>query len=747
MLTIRRIEIENFVCFDRLVIVPSADAAKPLTVIRAENGCGKTTLLRAIRWGMYGDMSLPANSNQYSLHPADWHPDDAGVITTVRIEFETDGSCRDHPGDAGSSTLYELTRAVTTIGQPQPVPDGPDFRRFDMRTQLMVRSSDGSWDRHDAGVDQVIQQLLPWELRDFFVMDADEVADFVGGSENKTISRKAVTEKTTYAIRALLGLDVFKRASEQVSNLSREFGRRATKAIGSADLDRQQEELDELRSQQERLQRAVKEGEDKEREVDDRLDESKNTLEALVGDIAVTEQLHHRMSHNRTRSQELIMRRKNAVKQYAGELHAIDLLGALARRELAQAQHILQPLYDSDMIPLKHLGFVRSLLRSGVCVCGQDLSHNGIHRQHVEEVIAQSSEQEERAEFLAQVLDAATALRVDSDESAWSSRCGAHADEISEIDDETATVDLDRRDIESKLSAIPDEHVQVTRDRIETLETQRDTIKRELRASRIDLDERSRNIVELDRRIAQQRKRQRAARDQEACKDTADAIVSVLELAYATIEAEQVQELSDEMGALFSKMVANVEDDESQALDRKATLKMIAEVGVRQAVSSPGEFEVYALNHRGRSMPPTEINGASRRTLALSFVLALCSVSNTRASLIADSLLNFMSGVVRTNTLEVTAANSTQPILLLTGSDLEAPSEVETIKRFAGATYTLTGQWQHGTRRGDVINQTDARRVTLLCDCGARQYCRICERVGQGALPGWTARDSVRAGE
>ena len=114
------------------------------------------------------------------------------------------------------------------------------------------------------------------------------------------------------------------------------------------------------------------------------------------------------------------------------------------------------------------------------------------------------------------------------------------------------------------------------------------------------------------------------------------------------------------MNVMFSKMATNVADDESEALDhRKATLKMIANVGLRPIDGNPIEFEIFALNHRGRAMPPTEINGASRRTIALAFVLALCEVSQTRAPLVADSLLNFMSGVVRSNTLRVTATSAT----------------------------------------------------------------------------------------
>ena len=79
MLLIRRIEITNFVCFDRIEIEPSTNRERPLTVIRAENGSGKTTLLRAIRWGMYGEKGLPGTASHFSLHPAEWRPDADGI--------------------------------------------------------------------------------------------------------------------------------------------------------------------------------------------------------------------------------------------------------------------------------------------------------------------------------------------------------------------------------------------------------------------------------------------------------------------------------------------------------------------------------------------------------------------------------------------------------------------------------------------------------------------------------------------
>ena len=204
MLRLRRIEIDNFVCFDNLVIEPSTDLERPLTVIRAENGSGKTTFLRALRWGMYSERGLPGDSTRYSLHPSWWPPNDDGIKTKVTIEFETDGSTRDYIEGSPITTVYQLVRSVTTIGKPTARDDEPDFRRINEQTQLMVKEGDGTWTPHPAGVDTVIEQLLPWGLRDFFVMDADEATDFVGGSENKVMNRQDVIKKTTEAVHSLL---------------------------------------------------------------------------------------------------------------------------------------------------------------------------------------------------------------------------------------------------------------------------------------------------------------------------------------------------------------------------------------------------------------------------------------------------------------------------------------------------------------------------------------------------------------
>lgn len=743
MLLIRRIEIENFACFDKVEIEPSTDPQRPLTVIRAENGSGKTTLLRAIRWGMYGERGLPGTASHFSLHPADWNPDKDGIGTKVAILFETDGSSRDHPEGNPKNTAYEVTRTVTTVAQSPTSKSAPDFRRVDEDAQLMVQASTGEWNSHEAGVAHVVSQLLPDNLRDFFVMDADEAADYVGGSENKVIQRQDVIKKTSFAVKALLGLDVFKEATKRVRKIAEQFGRAATKAIGNEELNRQQQELDRYREDLEKADSLVKQERHNKTEIEGKLDRARDKLEALVGSMGAKNELQQRLKENRASRKKFGEQRIEAVGKLSRQLSGIDLLASVARREISSVRALLQPMYDDGSIPSRHIAFVQGLIERGVCVCGQELKAESDYRRHVQHLLDKSQEKADMADYLNDVLQAANALHQFDGGERWESRCQEYEQEIAVLDQEIADLDTAKREIDRNLGDIEVEEVQNTRNEISMLETQKENIGLSLARNLDNLDRYRKQVNELNGKIRAQVRRQHEARDHQACQQTATVLVEILEQAYATIRDSQLEELDTEMNRLFAKMAANVSDEDFEYGDqRKASLRMIEQVGLQSVSGEADEFEIFAHNRRGRLMPPTEINGASRRILALSFVLALCKVSRTYAPLVADSLLNFMSGSVRSNTLRVTAETASQPILLLTGSDLESQREVDLVAQYAGATYTLTGQWQHTSHDGDVVNLTDERRVALICSCRPREFCTVCERVGQADSRGWQRKST-----
>ena len=742
MLLIRRIEIKNFVCFDSIEIEPSTSQEKPLTVIRAENGSGKTTLLRAIRWGMYGDRGLPGNPSHFSLHPAEWQPDARGIETKVSILFKTDGSSRNNLEGVSRSTTYELRRSVTTVARKSTNRDEPDFHRIREDAQLLREELDGSWLPEEAGVDRVIGELLPLDLRDFFVMDADEAADFVGGSENKVVKRQEVIDKTSSAVRALLGLEIFEKTTARLRKISEDFGRAATKAVGDQALAEKQAELDQLRIEAEELKKKIDKNRREKTDIDDRLERARGRLEALVGSLGAQDQLKERLKENQERQARALTDRRKLIAELSGNLGSINLLASLASREVAHVRNVLQPLYDDGSIPVRHLDFVQSLLDNGTCVCGEDLASQSDRRHRIEQIVEQSSGKEEEANYLAQLLDAANALHLLGGGEEWESQCAELEGAIASLDEEISNLKQARRGIDAQLDEIQDKPLENTRNEIGMLEKTSSRIERDLVADQGELKERSAMIHKLEGMIRTGQRKQKEARDLEIYGETTEALVQILEQAYTRIREDQVRELSGEMNALFSQMAANVvDDDELEDNRHKVPLRMIAKVGLRALEGTQTEYEILAVNNRERSMPPTEINGASRRILALSFVLGLCKVSRTLAPLVADSLLNFMSGSVRTNTLRITAETASQPILLLTGSDLESQNEVDQVERYAGATYTLTGQWQHTAHGGDVVHQTDERQVSLICRCGPREFCSVCERQGQAVNPAWSRRE------
>ena len=742
MIRFRRIEIDKFVCFEHLVVEPSVDPDRPLTVIRAENGTGKTTLLRAILWGMYGEEALPGEPRTFPVHLADWHPDGDGMKTSVKIDFESDGSTRSNTQSREDSTRYQLIREVSTVSRASSQSSSLPFRREHERTQLMARERDGRWGPHEHGVGAVVAELLPIELRDFFVMDADQVVDFVGGSESKHMQRSEVIRKTTDALHSLLGIDVFKDTSERVEQLVRQFGATATRAIGDANLSELQTHLERRQAEHDDLVEKLSLDDRSKEDAIGQLRDCEDRLGDELAGIGRLEGLGRRQRQIETRLNELHRDHEEAVGRLCLGLESGDLLASLAMREIVRCYQFLKPLHEAGRIPQRHLTFVGELLDEGTCVCGQDLSTSNSHRKHVEDRLREGRANQGRSDYLGNLYDSVRSSIDPQRGTQWSARRKGLSNKIAHIAVEAKGLELERKEIEQKLGKIEHDKIQQLQAEKGILEEQIEKLNQSIGAAKDKLPEVDRDLESAKKKIEQRKRLEGVAKDQQNAEALGHRVHQMLDGAYANILTRQVDELSKRMNGLFAQMAENVSDDEIDSIsERRATLRMITQVGVRQ-VGDGDSFEIFALNRHGRSMPPTEINGASRRVLALAFVLALCKESRTDAPLVADSLLNFMSGMVRRNTLRLTAMQSSQPILLLTNADLAAPSEIETVQQFAGATYALTAQWQarEAGSGGDVVNQTEAKSVSLLCACGPREYCDICEREGLANSPGWAQR-------
>lgn len=740
MLIFHRIEIKNFVCFADEHIEPSVDPDKPLTVIMGGNGAGKTTFLQAVRWGMYGDSGLFCNlPEKFSLHPVDWVPNKEGIETKVAIEFETDGASNSESSVQPSSRkIYRLERSVTTIKiVKNRRGDEPDFTRKDEQISFKRKESDGHWRPHQAGIETVMNQLLPRDLADFFVMNADQATDYVGGTEAKEISRREVIQKTTDAVNSLLGINTFKDARTRVINIAHEFGRKATDVVGSGDLAELQEELEKLRIEKTELEEKLERNSEKKSSFEEQRERCHDDLMREARDSGSHSALAERKESNSRLLKSERQKFETCLNNLASRLKAPELLITLAGDPIARTYETLRPLHEKGLIPQKHIYFVRRLLQENRCVCGEDLSENSVARDRVEKLVEESQEDEKHANYLGKLYESTRDMMEKMrDAIHWSDQYRRESELLSITDSNISEFQNESKEIDEKLARIDQNKIRALTEEMRAFDNQLEIVYRDLAVAQESLDNIESKIKKLEQDIGDQQRRNKEANELLNSKSMADAVGEIILEACSTIQRDQIQGLSEQMDKLFFRMTSGVSTLDTDKNDFKVPLRMITKVGLRPTDDDSEKFEIFAHNVRERSMLPTEINGASRRIIALSFVLALCEESQTKAPLVADSLLNFADGPVRKNVLLVAAKKSIQPILLLTGSDLETSAEVDAVDKYAGATYTLTAD------REDVVNFASDRPISLVCKCGPRQYCSVCEKHGQKEAPGWVYRDN-----
>ena len=75
---------KNFRLLRDLELEFSTDSTKKLTVVRAENETGKTTMLHGIQWALYGDDALPGKGRDFRLYPIDWNASDGETVSNSR---------------------------------------------------------------------------------------------------------------------------------------------------------------------------------------------------------------------------------------------------------------------------------------------------------------------------------------------------------------------------------------------------------------------------------------------------------------------------------------------------------------------------------------------------------------------------------------------------------------------------------------------------------------------------------------
>ena len=330
----------------------STDSQQPLTVIRAENGSGKTSILYALRWAMYGARGIPTGMRLTAAAKPPGRP----VTVQVRAEFTTTDPY------SGDEVRYRLIRSCEeTPGEDDRFQRNPDQLR------LLRRTSDGEEDIED-GKEGLIRKLLPLNLADVFFTNGDDVQRFISSGQQADRERQKAVHS---AIRQLLGLDDVEATEKHLSNIAKNLKRELADDGG--------EELQAANAALEVIQGRVVADEDeldiiRERivRVDEQIRADERELDGIRG-IGDLDTIQARIRELEGDLSQLGTQEGGIRRQMKEVLQSEALSWRMIGPQLQQGLGILDDLADRKVIPGAAIEVLTDRLDLGICICGEDL--------------------------------------------------------------------------------------------------------------------------------------------------------------------------------------------------------------------------------------------------------------------------------------------------------------------------------------------------------------------------------------
>ena len=693
--------ITNFKLLEDVELRFSTDPARPLTVIRAENGSGKTSILQALRWGMWGEEGIPAGMPLTSTAVPGGEP------TTVQVSVDF----AERDVYSGEETRYRLIRTCEeTRGE------GDEHQRTTPRVRLLQLKDQGSVDIEE-GRQARISSMLPLSLADVFFTDGDAVQNFVSGINQSERERQ---EYVHQAIRQLLGFDVVESAESVIGTISKSF-RRKLRDSGSEELqaagDRLQKIEDDLGAKEEErnLIRARIEG------VDLQIHEDERELDRVkgIGDLDAIQARIHQLNAD---IQHLEDEELNVRTQMKSLLQSEDLSRRMLRNQLHAGVDVLAELEDRNIIPGMSVGLLHDRLELGECICGVVLSEGDPRHEHILGLI----EQQRRTEPSLQRL---TELRYESRSithgtSVLTDTNGSFSERLDTLRKQFTSCKDRQRQKAGDLKVEHDKRAQIDEERVRDL-TER------LASSRGKKSEYERQLGQVDSRIQemeeQRKQQQEAVADAERQEQLSDVLRRRSEVA-----ADLLALVSGILDRLKSDHVHRVSERMNQLFLDIVGADPTADSGLFHGVNIvSGSYDVVVHAQEGRTLDVvTDLNGASKRALTLSLIWALMEVAQKEAPRIIDTPLGMTSGAVKHRMVELLTSPVDgkgipyQVVLFMTRSEIRDIEQL--IQNRAGVITTLTCSKDYPV---DLANDWGiGYPVVRTCSCDHTQVCQLCER-------------------
>ncbi|MBE9000396.1 AAA family ATPase [Nostoc sp. LEGE 12447] len=442
------------------------------TIIHGNNGSGKTSLLNAFTWVLYDKFSAAFASIEQLVNKRAIAEAQKGqaVECWAEIGWEHEGK------------RYRVKRAC------RGYKNEGDFDAGKTQLTMWVGADDGKWNIPTQQPDDIINQILPATLHQYFFFDGERIEEIVRSDKKAEIAE---------ATKIFLGVEVINRSIRHLGDAKKAL-ENELKAIGDSEtkqLLRQQEKIERERERITKRQTEIKE------ELEYQQTFKKETSNRLR-ELSAAKELQERwqdLESQKTANQEEYKKTKEALKKVISARGYTVLLSETT----SQFRGIINDLKArGELTSGISREFVNDLLNSQRCICGAEL-HEGNHSHtHVSTWLnkAGSSAVEETAiRMIAQVDE------IDKQAIGFWEEVDREQSRINQLRQSISQIEGDLDNIQERLRKDANEEISSLQKRLDEIESKIDELNREQGANQQQIAQLTTEIEGLNKQIAKQK--------------------------------------------------------------------------------------------------------------------------------------------------------------------------------------------------------------------------------------------------
>lgn len=666
-----KLEIDNFRQYKEARIEFSQDPEKMFTIIKGDNGSGKTNIMNAITWCLYGkEKHLSQSDKDLPIVNGEALKDKQEGVVNTRVRVILADSEGDKVIIERNLRLYISGESNRTMQDREHKILIPDNATPDVTTLFLVHK-DGGWDRA-VYFDRSVNDLLPEDLATYFLFDGEKLESFF---EHRSDTKKGIED-----------VSQVKLVSESIDTLAKLITKLRKGVKGGPTV---QETQDEFIAEKENLDNARKYIKKLKQKYENRVKETAEVEQSLMkidGDVGQYQKDAIKVKSEIEFHEEKLKNAKTSMTNVVlDNKYKLDMVQEVDKTY----KLILQKSKRGELPPNIKDTFLKEILERNLCICGRDISHGTAAREEVSALA-------EKAHY-SSIEELCTELKY-----GLSSMLNVGKIANSLIETEKNVHECEERldelrkkykDIDSKIGGVDVDEVKRLQERKKKLQEEMLDISSELgqyRYKEKDLNDKVDALVrKIDREAAAEKRHSQLWRKIKFCKNA----------------QEGLKRVNDEL--------LNDVREKVRVHTKKYFLEFLWKKDTYDNVVIDDNYDITAHHVDG-----FEVRGGlaagEKLVLALSFMAALRKITGFGFPLIIDTPLGRVSGGPRHNIASALPSflKNTQVTMLVTNTEYDAeisdkrtgevfPPVSETLSKHVGIHYKLN--FERGQTKVKVI--------------------------------------------